>query len=130
MQLDPQKFVAEGLTYDDVHIIPDCSGILPRDVDTSTYLTKKIKLNIALVSAAMDTVTGADLAIAIAEAGGIGMLHKNMTIAQQAAEVRKVKRSESGMIQDPVRSEEHTSELQSRENLVCRLLLEKKNTKK
>ncbi|MBP3942720.1 IMP dehydrogenase [Sphingobacteriaceae bacterium WQ 2009] len=102
MQLDPQKFVAEGLTYDDVLLIPAYSDILPRDVDTSTFLTKKIKLNIPLVSAAMDTVTGADLAIAIAQAGGIGMLHKNMTIAEQAAEVRKVKRSESGMIQDPV----------------------------
>ena len=102
MQLDPQKFVAEGLTYDDVLLIPAYSEILPRDVDTSTYLTKKIKLNIPLVSAAMDTVTGAELAIAIAQAGGIGMLHKNMTIEEQAAEVRKVKRSESGMIQDPV----------------------------
>src|SRR5690606_27922300 len=102
MQLDPQKFVAEGLTYDDVLLIPAYSDVLPRDVDTSTYLTKRIKLNIPLVSAAMDTVTGADLAIAIAQAGGMGMLHKNMTIEEQAAEVRKVKRSESGMIQDPV----------------------------
>ena len=102
MQLDPQKFVAEGLTYDDVLLIPAYSEVLPRDVDTSTRLTKKIKINIPLVSAAMDTVTGADLAIAIAQAGGLGMLHKNMTIAEQAAEVRKVKRSESGMIQDPV----------------------------
>ena len=102
MHLDPEKFVAEGLTYDDVLLIPAYSEVLPRDVDTSTYLTKNIKLNIPLVSAAMDTVTGADLAIAIAQAGGLGMLHKNMTIADQAAEVRKVKRSESGMIQDPV----------------------------
>lgn len=102
MLLDPQKFIAEGLTYDDVLLVPAYSEILPREVDTSTYLTKKIKINIPLVSAAMDTVTGADLAIAIAQAGGIGMLHKNMTIAEQAAEVRKVKRSESGMIQDPV----------------------------
>ena len=102
MQLDPQKFVAEGLTYDDVLLIPAYSEILPRDVDTSSHLTKKIKINVPLVSAAMDTVTGADLAIAIAQAGGIGMLHKNMTIGEQAAEVRKVKRSESGMIQDPV----------------------------
>lgn len=102
MQLDPQKFIAEGLTYDDVLLVPAYSEVLPRDVDTSTYLTKKIKLNIPLVSAAMDTVTGADLAIAIAQSGGIGMLHKNMTIEEQAAEVRKVKRSESGMIQDPV----------------------------
>lgn len=102
MQLDPQKFVAEGLTYDDVLLIPAYSEVLPRDVDTSTWLTKKIKINIPLISAAMDTVTGSDLAIAIAQAGGLGMLHKNMTIAEQAAEVRKVKRSESGMIQDPV----------------------------
>ena len=102
MQLDPQKFVAEGLTYDDVLLIPAYSEVLPRDVDTSTQLTRKIRLNIPLVSAAMDTVTGADLAIAIAQAGGIGMLHKNMSITEQAAEVRKVKRSESGMIQDPV----------------------------
>ncbi|MFB2121603.1 IMP dehydrogenase [Parapedobacter sp. 2B3] len=102
MQLDPEKFVAEGLTYDDVLLIPAYSEVLPREVDTSTNLTRNTRLNIPLVSAAMDTVTGADLAIAIAQAGGLGMLHKNMTIADQAAEVRKVKRSESGMIQDPV----------------------------
>lgn len=102
MQLDPEKFIAEGLTYDDVLLIPAYSEVLPRNVDTSTYLTRKIKLNIPLVSAAMDTVTGAELAIAIAQSGGIGMLHKNMSIEEQAAEVRKVKRSESGMIQDPV----------------------------
>src|SRR5690606_13897401 len=102
MQLDPEKFVAEGLTYDDVLLIPAYSEVLPREVDTSTYLTRNTRLNIPLVSAAMDTVTGADLAIAIAQAGGLGMLHKNMSIADQAAEVRKVKRSESGMIQDPV----------------------------
>src|SRR5690606_9875487 len=101
MELDPQKFVAEGLTYDDVLLIPAYSEILPRDVDTSTRLTKKIKINIPLVSAAMDTVTGADLAIAIAQAGGLGMLHKNMTIAEQAAWVREVKRAERGMIQGP-----------------------------
>ncbi|WP_257656877.1 IMP dehydrogenase [Parapedobacter lycopersici] len=102
MHLDPEKFVAEGLTYDDVLLIPAYSEVLPRNVDTSTQLTRAIRLNIPLVSAAMDTVTGADLAIAIAQAGGLGMLHKNMSIANQAAEVRKVKRSESGMIQDPV----------------------------
>lgn len=102
MQLDPEKFVAEGLTYDDVLLIPAYSEVLPRDVDTATYLTRNTRLNIPLVSAAMDTVTGSDLAIAIAQAGGLGMLHKNMSIADQAAEVRKVKRSESGMIQDPV----------------------------
>src|SRR5690554_7247919 len=102
MHTNPHKFVAEGLTYDDVLLIPAYSEVLPRDVDTSTWLTKKIRLKIPLVSAAMDTVTGADLAIAIAQAGGLGMLHKNMSIEQQAAEVRKVKRSESGMIQDPL----------------------------
>ncbi|MFB9844901.1 IMP dehydrogenase [Mucilaginibacter ginsenosidivorans] len=102
MQLDPSKFVAEGLTYDDVLLLPAYSEVLPRDVDTRSFLTKKIRLNIPLVSAAMDTVTEASLAIALAQAGGLGMLHKNMTIQQQADEVRKVKRSESGMIQDPV----------------------------
>lgn len=102
MQLDPQKFIATGLTYDDVLLVPSYSEILPREVNTSTFLTKKIKLNVPLVSAAMDTVTEAELAIAIAQNGGLGMLHKNMTIERQAEEVRKVKRSESGMIQDPV----------------------------
>jgi IMP dehydrogenase len=102
MQLDPQKFVAEGLTYDDVLLIPAYSEVLPREVDTSSFLTRKIRLNVPVVSAAMDTVTEAELAIAIAQAGGIGMLHKNMTIQRQAEEVRKVKRSESGMIQDPL----------------------------
>ena len=102
MNLDPNKFVSEGLTYDDVVLIPAYSEVLPREVNTSTYLTKKIKLNVPIVSAAMDTVTESELAIAIAQNGGIGMLHKNMTIARQAEEVRKVKRSESGMIQDPV----------------------------
>lgn len=102
MQLDPHKFVSEGLTYDDVLLIPAYSEVLPRDVDTSTYFTRDIKLNVPIVSAAMDTVTESGLAIAIAQAGGIGMLHKNMSIAAQADEVRKVKRSESGMIQDPV----------------------------
>ncbi len=102
MQLDPHKFVSEGLTYDDVLLIPAYSDVLPRDVDTSSYFTKKIRLNVPIVSAAMDTVTESGLAIAIAQAGGIGMLHKNMSITQQAEEVRKVKRSESGMIQDPI----------------------------
>jgi IMP dehydrogenase len=102
MHPDFSKFVAEGLTYDDVLLLPAYSEVLPREVDTSSYLTKKIKLNIPLVSAAMDTVTEAQLAIAMAQAGGLGMLHKNMSIQGQANEVRKVKRSESGMIQDPV----------------------------
>ena len=102
MELDPSKFVAEGLTYDDVLLIPAYSEVLPRDVDTGTFLTKKIRLNIPILSAAMDTVTESALAIAIAQAGGIRILHKNMSVQAQADEVRKVKRSESGMIQDPV----------------------------
>ena len=93
---------AEGLTYDDVLLIPDYSEVLPRDTDISTHFTRTIRLNVPIVSAAMDTVTESALAIAIAQEGGIGVLHKNMTIAQQAAEVKKVKRSESGMIIDPV----------------------------
>jgi IMP dehydrogenase len=102
MQSDPSKFVAEGLTYDDVLLLPAYSEVLPRDVNTSSFLTRNIRLNVPLVSAAMDTVTEAQLAIAMAQAGGLGMLHKNMSIDKQADEVRKVKRSESGMIQDPV----------------------------
>jgi len=96
------KILAEGLTYDDVLVVPSYSEILPREVKTETFFSKNIKLNIPLVSAAMDTVTEAKLAIAIAQEGGIGVLHKNMSIQQQASEVRKVKRSESGMIQDPI----------------------------
>jgi IMP dehydrogenase len=102
MLSNPSKFVGEGLTYDDVLLLPAYSEILPREVDTSSYLTRNIRLNIPLVSAAMDTVTEAAMAIAIAQNGGLGMLHKNMSIQRQADEVRKVKRSESGMIQDPV----------------------------
>jgi len=102
MQLDPNKFISEGLTYDDVLLIPAYSEVLPRDVDTSSYLTKKIRLHVPIVSAAMDTVTESGLAIVIAQVGGIGMLHKNMSIVQQAEQVRKVKRSESGIIQDPI----------------------------
>ncbi len=96
------KFVQEGLTYDDVLLVPDYSEILPRDANISSYFTKNIKLNTPIVSAAMDTVTEYKLAIAIAQEGGIGVLHKNMSIDDQAAQVRKVKRSESGMIMDPV----------------------------
>jgi len=102
MHLDPEKFVSEGLTYDDVLLIPAYSEVLPRDVDTSTQFTRKIRLNVPIVSAAMDTVTESELAIAIAQTGGIGMLHKNMSIILQAEEVRKVKRSESGIIREPV----------------------------
>jgi IMP dehydrogenase len=107
MPLDSSKFVGEGLTYDDVLLVPAYSEVLPREVDTSSYFTKKIKLNMPVCSAAMDTVTEYQLAIAIAQEGGIGVLHKNMTIADQADHVRKVKRSESGMIMDPVTLEEN-----------------------
>jgi IMP dehydrogenase len=96
------KFVPEGLTYDDVLLVPGYSEVLPREVNISSYFTKNIKLNTPIVSAAMDTVTEHSLAIAIAQEGGIGVLHKNMSIEAQADEVRKVKRSESGMILDPV----------------------------
>ena len=90
-----------GLTFDDVLLIPRESHVLPRDVDTSTMLTPTIKLNVPLLSAAMDTVTDARLAIAMAREGGLGIIHKNMTIEEQAAQVDKVKRSEHGVITDP-----------------------------
>lgn len=94
--------IQEGLTFDDVLLVPSYSEILPRNVSITTRFSRNIELRAPIVSAAMDTVTESELAIAIAQEGGIGVLHKNMTIEQQAAEVRKVKRSESGMIQDPV----------------------------
>jgi IMP dehydrogenase len=100
--LDSSKFLFEALTYDDVLLLPAYSEVLPREVTTTTRLTKNITLNIPILSAAMDTVTEAALAIAMAQNGGIGIIHKNMTIAQQAEQVRKVKRSESGMIIDPI----------------------------
>lgn len=97
-----KNFLNEGLTFDDVLLIPARSSVLPREVDVSTYLTREIKLNIPLISAAMDTVTESEMAIAMAREGGIGILHKNMSIEKQCEEVDKVKRSESGMIQDPI----------------------------
>ena len=97
-----KKIFGEGLTFDDVLLLPAYSEVLPRDVNTSTRLTKNIRLNIPMLSAAMDTVTEANLAIALAREGGLGFLHKNMSIEQQAAQVRKVKRSESGLILDPI----------------------------
>ena len=96
------KILGEGLTYDDVLLVPSFSQVLPREVSIQTKFTKNITINVPIASAAMDTVTESALAIAIAREGGIGVLHKNMTIEQQAQEVRKVKRAESGMILDPV----------------------------
>lgn len=96
------KIALEGLTFDDVLVVPRYSEVLPREVDTSVQLTRNLRLNIPIMSAAMDTVTESGMAIAIAREGGIGIIHKNMTIARQAEEVKKVKRSESGMIMEPV----------------------------
>lgn len=102
MSTNPSKVLYEALTYDDVLLLPAYSEILPRDANTTTWLTRNIRLNIPLISAAMDTVTEFDLAIAMAQEGGIGMIHKNMSLEAQAEQVRKVKRSESGMIIDPI----------------------------
>ena len=96
------KFLGEGLTYDDVLLVPNYSEVLPRDVQLGAPFSRNIQLKAPIVSAAMDTVTESNMAIAVARQGGIGVVHKNMSIAAQANEVRKVKRSESGMIQDPV----------------------------
>ena len=100
--LSSSKISYHGLTFDDVLVLPKYSEVLPRDVSTHTRLTKKLSINVPIVSAAMDTVTESKLAIAIAREGGIGIIHKNMSIEAQAAEVKKVKRSESGMIKDPI----------------------------
>lgn len=102
MKAHTTKIIGEGLTYDDVLLVPNYSEILPREVSIQSKFSKNITLNVPVVSAAMDTVTESAMAIAMAQEGGIGVLHKNMTIEQQAAEVRKVKRAESGMIIDPV----------------------------
>ncbi|MFN0204206.1 MAG: IMP dehydrogenase, partial [Bacteroidia bacterium] len=96
------KFLGEYLTFDDVLLVPSYSEVLPREVDISTQFTRNLRINVPIVSAAMDTVTEKSLAIAIARQGGIGIIHKNMTIAEQAEQVRSVKRSESGLIVDPV----------------------------
>src|SRR5205085_5887397 len=96
------KFGREGLTFDDVLLVPAESHVLPNDVSTATRLTPSIELAIPVVSAAMDTVTEARLAIALAREGGLGIVHRNLSIADQVAEVDKVKRSESGMIVEPV----------------------------
>jgi len=96
------KFIGQGLTYDDVLLVPAFSETLPRDVSIKTRFSRNIPLNIPIISAAMDTVTESSMAIAMAREGGIGVLHKNMSIEEQADKVRTVKRSESGMIIDPV----------------------------
>src|SRR4030095_12633490 len=101
-----QKFYGEGLTFDDVLLMPGYSHVHPKDVEIKTTLTKDITLNVPLLSAAMDTVTEASLAMALAREGGLGILHKNMSIENQAKQVRKVKRSESGLILDPVTLQE------------------------
>jgi IMP dehydrogenase len=102
MPLDTSKFLFEALTYDDVLLVPAYSEILPRETKTSSQITRNIQLNIPIVSAAMDTVTEADVAIAMALEGGMGFIHKNMKIEKQAEQVRKVKRSQSGLIIDPI----------------------------
>src|SRR5689334_23342675 len=101
-----KKFFGDGLTFDDVLLMPGFSQVLPRDVNIQTRLTRNITLNVPLLSAAMDTVTEASLAMALAREGGLGILHKNMTIEKQAQQVRKVKRSESGLILDPITLQE------------------------
>src|ERR1035437_4996233 len=97
-----QDVLSEGLTFDDVLLEPARSEVVPAEVDTRTRLTRQIGLNIPVVSAAMDTVTESHLAIALAQQGGIGIIHRNMSIDRQAEEVDRVKRSESGMIVDPI----------------------------
>ena len=96
------RITEQALTFDDVLLLPAHSAVLPRDVSLKTRLTREIELNLPLISAAMDTVTEARLAIAMAQEGGIGIVHKNMTIAQQAEQVRLVKKYESGVIKDPI----------------------------
>src|SRR5699024_2606344 len=96
------RIMEKGLTFDDVLLVPDYSEVLPRDVSLRTQLTQKISLNIPLLSAAMDTVTVRKMAIALAQQGGIGIIHKNLTPAEQARQVRKVKNFESGVLTDPI----------------------------
>src|SRR5919202_6643797 len=99
--------IPDGLTFDDVLLQPARSGIVPAHVDTRTWLTRGIELNIPMVSAAMDTVTESHLAIALAQQGGIGIIHRNLSLERQAEEVDRVKRSESGMIVDPITIDPH-----------------------
>ena len=103
------KFGREGITFDDVLLVPDASEVLPSEVDITTRFSKNIRLNIPLVSAGMDTVTESRMAIAMAREGGIGVIHKNLSIEEQASEVDRVKRSESGVIVDPFYLHPHNS---------------------
>src|SRR2546423_2636861 len=100
--MEQRKILYDAITFDDVLLIPARSDFIPGDADTHTRLTRSIELNIPLISAPMDTVTEAALAIALAQEGGIGIIHKNMSVEQQAREVEKVKRSENGVIVDPI----------------------------
>ena len=112
--------IGEGITFDDVLLVPAYSKVIPNQVDVTTHLTKKIKLNIPMMSAGMDTVTEHRMAIAMARQGGIGIIHKNMSIEAQAEEVDKVKRSENGVITDPFfLSADHT--LEDANNLMAKL---------
>jgi len=117
MPLDTSKFLFEALTYDDVLLVPAYSEVLPRETDTASNLTSKIRLNIPLVSSAMDTVTEAELAISVAMEGGMGFIHKNMKVELQAEQVRKVKRSQSGLIIDPITLTIHST-VQEAENIM------------
>lgn len=108
------KFAKEGLTFDDVLLTPARSEVLPKDVNISVALTDTVKLNVPIISAGMDTVTEAEMAIAMARQGGLGVIHKNMSIEQQAEQVDKVKRSESGVITDPFFLTSRQSSLRSR----------------
>lgn len=112
-----RKIKAQGLTYDDVLLVPGRSSVMPREVQTSSWLTPDIELKVPILSAAMDTVTEADLAIAMAREGGVGVLHKSMSIEQQAAEVRRVKRSENGMILDPITISPHDTVSDARDKM-------------
>jgi len=109
MPSNNSRFIIEGLTFDDVLLIPAYSEVLPREVEIRSKLTRNITINVPLISAAMDTVTESRMAIAIAREGGIGIIHKNMSIERQAEEVRKVKRADSGMIMDPVTLHENST---------------------
>src|SRR3954454_3553743 len=100
--MDHSRIVSDGITFDDVLLLPDQTDFVPAEADTHTKLTRGIDLNIPLISAPMDTVTEGSLAIALAQEGGIGIIHKNMTVENQAREVEKVKRSENGVIVDPI----------------------------